>query len=162
MYYFCFMQASLERPKLVLNVLRRDFPNVLEEIETKIRDIIPTATLSDFDDMRWIIYDYRRTKGLSETCGWMNVRGSKRVTNHRVALVALIIKFYQPERLAGMDGTFNKGFLISLCKHLDCTYAVVRSSLVKALSSYNIYSAFRKEVDMLYEQFKMNFNGNTD
>ncbi|PPK99005.1 hypothetical protein [Parapedobacter indicus] len=153
------MQVLLENPKLVLNVLRRDFPNVLEQIETKIKTIIPDVTLSDFGDIRWIVDDYCLAKGVSLKA-WMNVPGFKRITHHREVLVALIIKFYQPERLAGIEGSFNKGFLLSLSRHLNCTYAVVRYSLAAALSNYNIYPAFRKEVDDLYENFKDNFNGN--
>ncbi len=144
---------------LVLNVLWKEFPDVANRITDKIKSAMPEVVLSDPNEIKTIVEDYCILNDLNfET--WSNQPGQTRITDDRELLLAVIIMFFQPERLNGMcEKRIKQGIVKELSIVMKCDKAIISQSISSAINNYKIYSNFKGEVHEMYDQLKSNHYG---
>lgn len=144
---------------IVLNVLWKEFPDVANRITDKIKSAMPEIVLSDPNEIKTIVEDYCELKELSlET--WCNQPGQTRITDDRELLLAVVIMFFQPERLNGMcEKQIKRGIVKELSIVMKCSKRVISESILASINNYKIYSDFKFEVHNTYDQLISNHYG---
>lgn len=147
---------------LVINVLCADYPDIASRINQKIQTAMPELILNDLSELETIIDRFCKLKGL-EYDTWSNQPGQTRITNDRELLLALIIMFFQPEKINGLHyGRIKQGIVKNLSIHMNCSKEIISQSISCALDNYRIYADFKEEVDQLYETLKSKYHGNSN
>lgn len=144
---------------LVLNVLCNDYPDIASRINQKIQSAMPEMILNDLSELKYIIHEYCKLKGLLYDT-WSNQPGQTRITNERELLLAIVIMFFQPEKINGLhDSRIKQGIVKNLSIHMKCSKEVISQSIACALDNYRIYADFKTEVDQLYDKLKSKYHG---
>ncbi len=140
--------------EFIINVLRKDYPDINLEISEKIRQSLPEKSLNDLSQISVIIRSFLKAKGL--TCfRWQNQPGQKKVTDTRELLLAVVLMFYHPEKIHGFTAREKKtGMVKALSELIECRQDIISKSMMSAVSAYRTYRNFREEVQRLYDVIK--------
>lgn len=145
---------------LMLNVLVRDFPEVVDRINAKIVESMPKVVLSDTSEIEKIVNQFCKLKKISLE-SWSNQPGKSRITDERELLLAVIIMFFQPERLNGLcEKRIKTGIVKELSTALNSGKQVISRSISSAISNYKIYPDFKKKVHQTYDHLILSHHGN--
>jgi len=137
---------------MFLNVLHRDFPDVVHQVNKKIEESIPKHRLTDLAQMETIISSFKRLKNIDS--GFKTNRDNHRsITKSRALAIAVTLMFYQPERLMGLTKNRNP-YCSLLSRSMNTSAASISQSTSNAIVAFKAYALFRQEVYELYEQIK--------
>lgn len=155
---------------LILNILHRDYPDVAVNINRQISQALPAYRLTDYAAISGIVKSFESAAVIAEK-HWpqsefvaLSLTGDEqrlcKITEVREILIAVVMLFYQPERLLGLDtGCARRGLLKELAEVIDTNRFLLSHSLSNAITRYRAYKSFKAEVDWLYEQIKRNIAG---
>lgn len=147
---------------LLVHILKKEFPALAERVvkiaesyanETILEDLefIPSivedfksvfiADIEKFSFMnRFKKYQFASSNGTCVKLGGSDIRN---------ILVAVLLKFYQPQIFFG--GSSRYGLSISISKALQCSREIISQTIAKCVFDYKTYIDFRKEVDFVYK-----------
>ena len=138
---------------MFLNILHRDFPNVVHQVNKKIEESIPKHRLTDYSQIEAIIASFKRIKNIDDSFKNEREYMLKHVTKQRELAIAIVILFYHPEKLLGLSNKRN-----SFCHILSKTIKLPKSSISRttcnAIFAFKTYAEFRAEVYETYERIK--------
>lgn len=154
---------------IIVSVLRKEFPEIAKSIDEMINLKMPDFVLEDFSQMQLIKETFIELFIHNDKIIWRNstdrvlCRLSSdeyrlcKVTEIRDMLMAVLLMFYQPERILtfGDEKVKRKnGIVKEATSILDCYSTDVGRSLVNSITFYKSYPGFRDEVDRLYKEIK--------
>lgn len=153
----------------MLNILHRDYPDVAGEITRQIDGVLPAFRIGDSRKVPVIVNAFNEAAGITDkdwsrhdriTIALSNndIRLCK-ITEAREILIAVVLLFFHPARILGLDsGPTKPGMLKELAHITGCTKVVLSQNLGNAVTRYRAYKGFKTEVDYLYEQVKEKIN----
>lgn len=147
-HYLCFMEHV--NAKLALRVLTRDYPHVAKEIEQKITSSA-SFRLTDLTQVPFIIKEFCKVKEI-KSANWIKGNGKNETSKNRQLLVAVLLKFYHPEKLYCLDDgyTFN-GLIKKVSKELGINYQTTLKTFSKSVDEYNHFNGkFKAKVDSIF------------
>lgn len=143
-------------PALVIDILRKDYPEVDSQIRQRIDESIPSC-LTDLNLVPAIIQSFKKIKAVDYS-KWESERGCNRGKVHedRELLLAVLLLLYQPEKILKMTNVYTKHRLLStISKEINCSVASLKMRVPITILSYKAYKEFKKEAFSIYEQIKL-------
>jgi len=138
-------------PNLMVSVLRKDFPEIAEQISNRIKTTLPGDRLYDLSSIETIIESFKKERGVTAD-NWTNSKGKANITYERELLIAVLLMFYDPEKIMQLvDRQVFKGLLYHASKLIGTTNAVLSMSVPGVIVAFKAYQDFREEVYRLYD-----------
>lgn len=139
--------------KTIVQVLRKEYPDVIDKITSEYVADLPDNKLTDFSLILQIIESFKKIRGI-HVKSFKNEIGQKKITDERILLLAVILLFFNPERLYGIKRHDHLKISNAVSKLTDTSQVVLTKSLNDAVLSIKAYKDFKKEVYRLYELIK--------
>ncbi|WP_231489891.1 hypothetical protein [Pedobacter sp. Leaf170] len=143
--------------KAIVQVLRKSYPEVIDKITSDISIALPEHRLTDLTKLASIIQVFNREKQINAE-DFSNPSYKRKTSQNRKLLMALVLLFYNPERLCNI----TRKETIGLSKMVsDLTGSHIRSITVSAndaVTLIKIYKDFKIEVYRLYDLINKEFN----
>lgn len=135
----------------MVSVLRKDFPEIAEQISNRIKTTLPGDRLYDLSRIEIIIESFKKERGVTAD-NWTNSKGKANITYERELLIAVLLMFYDPEKIMQLvDRQVFKGLLHHASKLIGTTNAVLSMSVPGVIVAFKAYQDFREEVYRLYD-----------
>ena len=135
----------------MVSVLRKDFPEIAEQISNRIKTTLPGDRLYDLSSIETIIESFKKERGVTAD-NWTNSKGKANITYERELLIAVLLMFYDPEKIMQLvDRQVFKGLLYHASKLIGTTNAVLSMSVPGVIVAFKAYQDFREEVYRLYD-----------
>lgn len=136
---------------LMVSVLRKDFPEIADKIAYRIKTTLPEERLYDLSNIGLIVDSFKKERGVTAE-NWTNTKGKASITYERELLIAVLLMFYDPEKIMQMvDRHIIKGLLIKASKLIGTTSSVLSMSVPGVIVAFKAYQDFREEVYRLYD-----------
>ena len=146
-------------PHLMLLMLRREYPEIHQQISDRIHKTLPEHTLADFKMIKRILTRFKLEKGI-EHISWNNdlKQKDREKTRSREMAIALLLMFYHPEKLYNLSNNQTKqGLVKHLALEMQCGGSTISQSVNNAVAAFKNYKVFKIEVIRLYELIKTDF-----
>lgn len=145
-------------PDLVVQMLRKDYPEIESKILSRIDNEIP-AKLDDMSYLPKIVDSFKCIKYANYN-SWMNSVGEPRneMIENRELLISVILMFYHPEKLMNLNKKAKYILTIDVAAELGCTNYVIRKTISDVIVAFKAYRQFRDEVYRVYELIKSEHN----
>jgi hypothetical protein len=141
-------------PFLMVSVLRKDYPEIAEQISARIKKSLPEERLTDLSKVDLIIASFKKELEISAEC-WTNIKGSTRITQKRDLLIGVLLLFYNPEKLLRLvDQRTFCGLFIRASKIIGTSRAILSMTAPNVILAFRAYEEFRNEVYRLYDLIK--------
>lgn len=146
----------------MISILFRDYPEIAQRIKAGIQskedEEMPSFVLRSFELIPDIVEGFKKAKGIQEII-WVTQNGQKsrkRIVENRELLVAVILLFYDPERILGLKVSpkSKNGLVKAIAQYANCKPNPISDSAVKAIFAFKVYKDFKEEVTLLYEIIK--------
>ncbi|WP_256013153.1 hypothetical protein [Desertivirga xinjiangensis] len=132
--------------EIMITILNKDYPDVAQCINLKLKDVLPSDRLTDPEEINRIIKSYSLHTGNG---------GVFADTEDRDVLCAVLLMFYHPEKIMGLDKkrTLN-GIVQKVASELSWKPASISQSISRGIVAFKVYSEFREKVNEIYEHIK--------
>lgn len=135
--------------QIVAKVLYQEFPELAAKVDAKIREKVPDTVLTDFSLINDIVKSFCSLEDVS-VVDLRNCAKSRRMSNSRRILFAVILKLYNPEILHNLvDGTIDGRARIEIASILGISMKTIFLDVRTGRKYYWIYTDFRNRVDFL-------------
>ena len=141
---------------LMLLMLRREYPEIHQQIADRINKTLPKNKLADFNMIRRILEKFQYEKGIGHM-RWNNDMKQKdrEKTRFREMAIALILMFYDPEKLYNLSNSQTKqGLVKTISKEMNCGRSTISQSVYNAVAAFKNYREFKEEIIRLYDVIK--------
>lgn len=129
-------------PHLMICVLNREHPEIATLIKEKIKKTLPEDRLYDSEKISGVIGAFKRIRGDNV---WLN-------RDLRDEMLAVVLLFYRPERLLGLqEGKISK-LIIPLARELGVSRNVMSYHVRNAIVAFRVYDKLKKEVYKTYSE----------
>lgn len=138
--------------KSIVQVLKREYPEILEKINSDVAcvvDFLPKERLCNLSELPKIIESFKAHRGIN-VVSFKNEVGQKKVTESREMLMAIVMLFYNPERLFNLIKRESLGLTGALSDLTGTHRALLSIALVNATVNMKAYEDFRLEVYRIY------------
>lgn len=136
----------------VVKALWELYPNEAEKIMTYVRENSEHVELS-MDTIGEVVEAYcilHNFVGLS----WSKATPGKRMTLHREKLIAVLLLFYDPIRIAYASKYARRGLRKKIADVLQIKEQTASRVMNQAVDSYGIYAKFKKQVNTTHQIIK--------
>lgn len=138
-------------PTLMVSVLRKEYPEIAEMIALRIKKTLPEERLYDLSNIEKIITSFKRERGVTAE-NWTNSKGKASITYERDLLIAVLLLFYDPERILQLvNRPILRGMMKVAADHIGTSRKVLTMSMPGAIVAFKAYQDFREEVYRLYD-----------
>lgn len=139
---------------LMINVLRKDYPEIASSISEKIIKTLPEQSLTDLGLIDQIVTSFKKEKGIEDK-NWTIGKAKVNITRERELLLAVVLLFYHPEKLFQLTDKATKYRLqTSLAAHIGTSPDLISMDLANVIVAFKAYADFKIEVYRLYELIK--------
>lgn len=151
------------RADLMVAVLCKEYPEIAAVITEKIKEVLPAEQLTDLSHIKDIIDVFKRIKGI-KVDNWTNGKGKVNITYERELLLAVILLFYDPEKMMQLvQKNTAPGVLKQTSKLTGASQEVLSMSVPGVTVAFKVYEDFRSEVYRIYHLIRTEkglFEGN--
>lgn len=139
----------------MISVLRKEYPEVAQRITRKIKETLPGEQLTDLSNIGKIIATFKREKQV-KTDNWTNGKGKDNITYKRDLLVAVLLLFYDPEKIMQLVRRNTiPGILKQASVLIGTSQEVLSMSTPGVIVAFKAYEDFREEVYRLYDLIRI-------
>ena len=139
----------------MVSVLRKDYPEIAELIAERITKSLPEKRLHDISNVDLIIESFKKELGISAKC-WTNKKGSIRITDKRDMLIAVLLLFYNPEKILQLvDTSAVRGMFKRASEIIGTSPVILSMTAPNVIVAFRAYEEFRNEVYRLYDLIKI-------
>lgn len=140
---------------LMISVLRKEYPEIAQRITRKIKETLPGEQLTDLSNIGKIIATFKREKQV-KTDNWTNGKGKTNITYKRDLLVAVLLLFYDPEKIMQLVRRNTiPGILKQASVLIGTSQEVLSMSTPGVIVAFKAYEDFREEVYRLYDLIRI-------
>lgn len=140
---------------LMISVLRKEYPEIAQRITRKIKETLPGEQLTDLSNIGKIIATFKREKQV-KTDHWTNGKGKANITYKRDLLVAVLLLFYDPEKIMQLVRRNTiPGILKQASVLIGTSQEVLSMSTPGVIVAFKAYEDFREEVYRLYDLIRI-------
>lgn len=141
-------------PALVVDILRKEYPEVNKRILQRIDNDIPMK-LDDLELIPCIIKSFKVHRGVDHS-EWINKLGSRDISEDRELLLSVVMLFFHPEKLIQLTTEKARyGVMSKMSGELNCGRDVLKKSLTAVIVAFRVYKSFHEEAYRLYELIKI-------
>ena len=138
-------------PNLMVSVLRKEYPEIAEIIAARIKDTLPEEKLYDLSNINLIVTSFKNERGVKVE-KWTNCKGKANITYERELLIAVLLLYYDPEKIMQLTKRQTVNGLLKCTANLIGTSTEILSMSIPAvIVAFKAYESFREEVYRLYE-----------
>jgi hypothetical protein len=141
---------------LVVQMLRKEYPEIENKIRLRLDTEIPDK-LVNLNYLPAIINSFKAIKGVNYK-SWTNSVGGPRneMIENRELLLAVIMLFYQPEKIMNLTTAKVKyNLTIRIAEELGCKESLINAALNSVLVIFKAYKSFKEEAYRVYELIKL-------
>jgi hypothetical protein len=146
--------------KLIVNVLRNDYPDIDLIIRRKLDQDIPEQ-LSDLKLITNIVSSFKSLKSITYL-QWSRKKEGHREGGHRIGihedrelLLSVILLFYHPEKLLRITKERTRyGVIRKTSEILNCPLGSLKMTIPYVIIAFRAYKEFREETYRIYELIK--------
>lgn len=139
----------------MISVLRKEYPEIAQRITRKIKETLPGEQLTDLSNIGKIIATFKREKQV-KTDNWTNGKGKTNITYKRDLLVAVLLLFYDPEKIMQLVRRNTiPGILKQASVLIGTSQEVLSMSTPGVIVAFKAYEDFREEVYRLYDLIRI-------
>lgn len=140
-------------PEVIINSLTRYYPDVLSDLEKRLNDLLP-APERDLNKLPEIIKQYCSIREIQQE----SITGrsiEQAFVAYRKELLAVIIMFYQPEKIHGISKrTTHKGLISRTSDILECSGNNLSNFVNEIVVHFKTYESFYFSVTDTYKKIK--------
>lgn len=143
---------------LVLQILRKDYPEVDLQIRKRIDADIP-AKVDDLECIPDIIRSFIALRDIENLVAAISRYGSKEIWENVDLLLSVIMIFYHPEKLLQLtDEKLRYGVIGIIAKELQCNNKLLQRRVSQVIVSFKAYRNFKEETYRLYDMINSTNN----
>lgn len=143
---------------LMVAVLRKEYPEIADIITEKIKETLPDERLTDLSDIEKIVSTFKKIKGI-QLESWTNGKGRTNITYERELLIAVLLLFYDPEKIMQL---VRRNTVPGVLKQASCligtSQEVLSMSTPGVIVAFKAYEGFREEVYRIYDLIRIENN----
>lgn len=159
-------------PEIIINVLHRDYPEILTQINKSLNTHLPVRAFTDLTLVPAIVSEILKYKQVNLTLtDWSLQKGKKHCgLNHQGELkelkfsevlelvVAVLLKLYHPDKLLGYTSQKKRGSVMhSLVQHTGFNRIRIYQISSNTIVHYKAYHSFKNEVDLIAKEIENKF-----
>lgn len=135
---------------LVLQILRKDYPEVDLQIRQRIDADIP-AKIYELEYIPDIIKSFIALREIEDLVVAISRYGSKEIWENVDLLLSVIMLFYHPEKVMQLtDEKLRYGVMGIIARELQCSNKLLQRRVSQVIVSFKAYRGFREETYRLY------------
>lgn len=143
---------------LMVAVLRKEYPEIADVITEKIKETLPDERLTDLSIIEKIISTFKRIKNITVE-NWTNRKGKTNITYERELLIAVLLLFYDPEKIMQLVRRNTvPGVLKQASGLIGTSQEVLSMSTPGVIVAFKAYEDFREEVYRIYDLIRIENN----
>lgn len=136
---------------LVVDILRREYPEIEMKIRQRIDDDIPEK-LEDLSHIPQIIRSFTDLRGIDDLFMAIARYGSKEIWENLDLLLAVVMLFYHPEKVLQLtEEKARYGVMSAISTVLQCSNKLLQRRIAQVIVSFKAYRSFREETYRLYD-----------
>lgn len=136
-------------------VLRKEYPEIAQVITEKIKDTLPEERLTDLSNIERIVSTFKKIKGI-KVDSWTNGKGRANITYERELLIAVLLLFYDPEKIMQLVRRNTlPGILKQASALIGASQEVLSMSIPGVIVAFKAYEDFREEVYRIYDLIRI-------
>lgn len=136
-------------------VLRKEYPEIAQVITEKIKDTLPEERLTDLSNIERIVATFKKIKGI-KVDSWTNGKGRVNITYERELLLAVLLLFYDPEKIMQLVRRNTlPGILKQASALIGTSQEVLSMSIPGVIVAFKAYEDFREEVYRIYDLIRI-------
>lgn len=143
---------------LMVAVLRKEYPEIADIITEKIKETLPDERLTDLSNIEKIVSTFKKIKGI-QLESWTNGKGRTNITYERELLIAVLLLFYDPEKIMQL---VRRNTVPGVLKQASCligtSQEVLSMSTPGVIVAFKAYEGFREEVYRIYDLIRIENN----
>lgn len=140
---------------LMVAVLRKEYPEIADIITEKIKEALPDERLTDLSNVEKIVSAFKKIKGI-QVDNWTNGKGKTNITYERELLIAVLLLFYDPEKIMQLVRRNTvPGVLKQASALIGTSQEVLSMSTPGVIVAFKAYEGFREEVYRMYDLIRI-------
>lgn len=140
--------------KVIINTIERFYPGIIDEVKTKLDEILPAAD-HDISKLDAIIRLFCQIKLID----MHSIQGRELKRGYpeaRKELLAVLLMFYHPQKLYGLcKEKTHYGILLKISEILGCQRNCLSNIIPEIIVHFKTYSQFKSSVTDTYEEIKL-------
>lgn len=152
------LDLKVYNSNLVLQILRKDYPEIDLKIRQRIDEDIP-AKVYDLEYIPDIIKSFIALREIENLVVGISKYGSKEIWENVDLLLSVIMLFYHPEKVLQLtDEKLKYGVMSVISRELQCSNKLLQRRISQVIVSFKAYKSFKEETYRLYDV--INFTNN--